>query len=146
MLFLRIVRLHLRVVGPSCGRKILPFFGATVHCKKDNYFPSPAGMSIIKLSLALFPAWDSLINDIPAGDGKIVILLYSVKVLVPVNGEIAISNSRYVVVLQVDDSLGVLHNRTAINSVEYTVPIFMYRKAVFRIRMFLGLLDPHPDP
>jgi hypothetical protein len=70
----------------------------------------------------------------------------SVNVLVPVNGEVAISNSRHVVVLQVDDSLGVLHNRTAIKSVEYTVPSFMYRKAVFRIRMFLGLLDPHPDP
>jgi hypothetical protein len=40
----------------------------------------------------------------------------TVNVLVPVNGEVAISNSSNVVILQVDDSLGVLHNRTVINT------------------------------
>jgi hypothetical protein len=40
-----------------------------------------------------------------------------------VNGEVAISNSRNIVVLQVDDSLRVLHNRTAINRVEYTAEV-----------------------
>jgi len=38
-------------------------------------FPSPAGMPLLKLSLAgnnkLFPARDSLVDDIPAGHGKI---------------------------------------------------------------------------
>jgi hypothetical protein len=42
-------------------------------------FPSPAGMSLTKLSLAagiikLFLARKSLVSDIPAGDGKIAIL------------------------------------------------------------------------
>jgi hypothetical protein len=60
----------------------------------------------------------------------------SVEVFVPVNGEVAISNSRHVVVLQVDDSLRVLHNRTAINSVEYTV-LYVQKNSV---------PDPHPDP
>ncbi len=43
--------------------------------KKVNDFPAPAKMSITKLSLAgvvkLFLARESLVNDIPAGDGKI---------------------------------------------------------------------------
>jgi hypothetical protein len=41
-------------------------------------FPSPAGMSLTKLSLGgnydviykLFPSMESLVSDIPAGDGK----------------------------------------------------------------------------
>jgi hypothetical protein len=41
-------------------------------------FPSPAGMSLTKLSLGgnydviykLFPSRESLVSDIPAGDGK----------------------------------------------------------------------------
>ena len=50
-----------------------------VHCKKMlMIFPSPAGMSLTKLSLGgnydviykLFPSRDSLVSDIPAGDGK----------------------------------------------------------------------------
>jgi hypothetical protein len=47
-----------------------------VHCKKElAIFPSPAGMSLTKLSLGgkktkLFPPRKSLISDIPAGDGK----------------------------------------------------------------------------
>jgi hypothetical protein len=47
-----------------------------LHCKKElAIFPSPAGMSLTKLSLGgkktkLFPPRKSLISDIPAGDGK----------------------------------------------------------------------------
>ncbi len=46
------------------------------HCKEElAIFPSPAGMSLTKLSLGgkktkLFPPRKSLISDIPAGDGK----------------------------------------------------------------------------
>jgi hypothetical protein len=47
--------------------------------KRFAIFPSPAGMSLIKLSLdgnnLNIPAQgDFLVSDIPAGDGKIVIL------------------------------------------------------------------------
>jgi hypothetical protein len=50
-----------------------------MHCKKGlAVFPSPAGMSLTKLSLggknlyktSLFPPRESLVSDIPAGDGK----------------------------------------------------------------------------
>jgi hypothetical protein len=47
-----------------------------LHCKKElAVFPSPAGMSLIKLSLggnnfSFFPPRESLVSDIPAGDGK----------------------------------------------------------------------------
>jgi hypothetical protein len=48
--------------------------------KRFVIFPSPAGMSLTKLSLGgnndvvykLFPPRESLVSDIPAGDGKIV--------------------------------------------------------------------------
>ncbi len=47
----------------------------SLHCKKRlAIFPSPAGMSLTKLSLAgnkLYPAKESLVSDVPAGDGKI---------------------------------------------------------------------------
>jgi hypothetical protein len=51
--------------------------GIILHCKKMLViFPSPAGMSLTKLSLAknihILPARESLVSDIPAGDGKIV--------------------------------------------------------------------------
>jgi hypothetical protein len=36
-------------------------------------------MSLIKLSIKLFPARDSLVSGIPAGDGKIAKLFYSVE-------------------------------------------------------------------
>jgi hypothetical protein len=51
-----------------------------IHCKKSlPIFPSPARMSLIKLSLGwnndvtykLFPPRESLVSDIPAGDGNI---------------------------------------------------------------------------
>jgi hypothetical protein len=49
-----------------------------LHCKKRlPIFPSPAGMSLTKLSLdgntviKFFPTRESLVSDIPAGDGKI---------------------------------------------------------------------------
>jgi hypothetical protein len=42
--------------------------------KRLSIFPSPAGMSLTKL----FPARESLVSDIPAGDGKIINLFYSV--------------------------------------------------------------------
>ncbi len=62
--------------------------GINVHCKKRlAIFPSPAGMSLTKLSMVgnnrpgskLFPAIESLVSDIPAGDGKIANLFYSVE-------------------------------------------------------------------
>ncbi len=50
--------------------------------KRLAIFPSPAGMSLTKLSLAgiikLFLSRESLVSDIPAGDGKIAYLFYSV--------------------------------------------------------------------
>ncbi len=56
-----------------------------VHWKKRlAIFPSQAGMSLTKLFLAwkiikLFPGRESLVSDIPAGDGKIDNLFYSVR-------------------------------------------------------------------
>ncbi len=56
----------------------------TLHCEKRfPIFPSPAGMSLTKLSLAgqkikLFPAREGSVSDIPAGDEKTAILFYSV--------------------------------------------------------------------
>jgi hypothetical protein len=54
----------------------------TVHCKKElANFPSPAGMSLTKLSLVvnnqIIPGQGEL-SDIPAGDGKMANLFYSV--------------------------------------------------------------------
>jgi hypothetical protein len=50
-----------------------------VHCKKWlSIFPSPAGMSLTKLFLAGFPARESLVSDILAGEGKMDNLFYSV--------------------------------------------------------------------
>jgi hypothetical protein len=52
--------------------------------KKVTIFPSPAGLSLTKLSLdgnnycTLFPARESLGSDIPAGDRKVAKLFYSV--------------------------------------------------------------------
>jgi hypothetical protein len=54
-----------------------------LHCKKWLlFFPSPARMSRTKLSLAgnFPPARESLVSDIPAGDGKNDYLFYSVKI------------------------------------------------------------------
>ncbi len=55
-----------------------------LHCKNRlAIFPSPGGMSPNKLSLAgnkkSFLAKTSLVSDIPAGDGKIANLFYSVR-------------------------------------------------------------------
>ncbi len=52
-------------------------FGIVLHCKKRSViFPSPAGMSLTKFSLAgnihILPDRESLVSDIPAGDRKIV--------------------------------------------------------------------------
>jgi hypothetical protein len=57
---------------------------STVHCKKRlQVFPSPAGMSLTKLSrpgiILLFPAWERLDSDIPTGDRKNYYLFYSVE-------------------------------------------------------------------
>jgi hypothetical protein len=54
-----------------------------IHCKKRlSIFPSPAGMSPTKSPwpgrIKLFPTRESLVVDIPAGDGKIIMLFYSV--------------------------------------------------------------------
>jgi hypothetical protein len=54
---------------------------SALHCKKRlSIFPSPAGMSLTKLSLTakLFPATVSSVSGIPAGDGKMGNLFYSV--------------------------------------------------------------------
>jgi hypothetical protein len=60
------------------------------HClrrrKSFSIFPSPAGMSLTKLSLgrnnlfmtSLFPPRESLVSDIPAGGGNIEKLFYGV--------------------------------------------------------------------
>jgi hypothetical protein len=56
------------------------------HKKSFSIFPSPAGMSLTKLSLggnnlyltSLFPPLESLVSDIPAGDGNIEKLFYGV--------------------------------------------------------------------
>jgi hypothetical protein len=52
------------------------------HCKKRLViFSSPAGMSLIKLSLAgnikNFWAMESMVSGIPAGDGKSLTFFYS---------------------------------------------------------------------
>ncbi len=52
--------------------------------KKVSNFPVPSGMSLTKLFLAvknikLLPGRESLVSDIPAGDGKIDNLFYSVR-------------------------------------------------------------------
>jgi hypothetical protein len=54
-----------------------------VHCKKRlSFFPSPAGMHLPNFPwpgiINLFPSRESLVCDIPAGDGKIIALFYSV--------------------------------------------------------------------
>jgi hypothetical protein len=58
-----------------------------MHSKKSfSIFPSPAGMSLTKLSLggnnlymtSLFPLREILVSDIPAGDGNIEKLFYGV--------------------------------------------------------------------
>jgi hypothetical protein len=61
-----------------------------LHCKKRfAVFPCPAGMSLTVQYQALpgqvnliFPARESLVCDIPAGDGKIDNLFYNVVILV----------------------------------------------------------------
>ncbi len=62
----------------------------SVHRKKSfSIFPSRAVMSLTKLSLdenndviyKLFPPRESLVSDIPAGDGNIEKLFYGVSVL-----------------------------------------------------------------
>ncbi len=62
----------------------------TLHRKKSiSIIPSPAGMSLTKLSLggnnlfiaSLFPPRESLVSDIPAGDGNIEKLFYGVMIL-----------------------------------------------------------------
>ncbi len=75
----------------TCGIALFNVFGATQYLwfYRDMYtvhrnesfsiFPSPSGMSLTKLSLdgnndviyKLFPPRESLVSDIPAGDGNI---------------------------------------------------------------------------
>ncbi len=55
-----------------------------LHCKKRlAVFQSPAGMSLTKLSLTgsnlIIPIRESLVSDIPAGDGKTNNFFYSVR-------------------------------------------------------------------
>jgi hypothetical protein len=47
--------------------------------KRYVIFPSPAGMSLTKLG-KIIPARESLVSDIPAGDGKIANLFFTVYV------------------------------------------------------------------
>ncbi len=65
--------------GSNCGAA----WAAIVHCKKRlSIFLSSAGMSMTKLSLAgnnlIIPVRQSLVSDIPAGEGKIVNAFYNV--------------------------------------------------------------------
>jgi hypothetical protein len=51
---------------------------AKLHCKKRlSFFSSPAGMSLSKVSLA--GKRESLVSDIPAGDGKNYNLFFSLR-------------------------------------------------------------------
>jgi hypothetical protein len=63
---------------PSCGEE--EYTGKLLHRKKSfSISPSPAGMLLTKLSLGgnndviykIFPPRESLVSDIPAGDGNI---------------------------------------------------------------------------
>jgi hypothetical protein len=57
-----------------------------IHCKKRfAIFPSLVGMSLIKLSLGRNKPRESLVSDIPATDGKIVNLSYSVCIILLVS-------------------------------------------------------------
>ncbi len=66
VLYVKLVQIH--VLNVRLHRK-----------KYFSIFPSPAGMSVTKLSLGgnndviykLFPPKESLVSDIPAGDGNI---------------------------------------------------------------------------
>ncbi len=76
--------LHSRLKGSSAGYvNPTDLILRALHCKKRlAILPSPAGMSHTKLSLAgnylVFPPRESLVSDIPAGDGKTADLFYSV--------------------------------------------------------------------
>ncbi len=64
---------------PSCMDSISAEHVTTVilyTVKRLAIFPSPAGMSLTIINL--FPAKESLVSDIPAGEGKIVNCYYSV--------------------------------------------------------------------
>jgi hypothetical protein len=70
-----------RNYAKSPSLELLVFASPHLHCKKSfSIFPSPAVMSLIKLSLfgnndviyELFLPRGSLVSDIPAGDGKLV--------------------------------------------------------------------------
>ncbi len=78
--------LRLCVELPACSSRsfshasVINAGWSVLHCKKSfSIFPSPAGMSLTKLSLggnnlymtSLFPPRKSLVIDIPAGDGNI---------------------------------------------------------------------------
>jgi hypothetical protein len=70
---------HLPTQLETQGRQIAVL--KKVHCKKRlAIFPSPAGMSTTKLSRVWnkFPARESLVSDIPTGDGKIANLFFTV--------------------------------------------------------------------
>jgi hypothetical protein len=54
-----------------------------LHCKKRlAIFPSPVGMSVVTNKLSLVGNNLSFVSDIPAGDGKIGNLFYSVAMLI----------------------------------------------------------------
>jgi hypothetical protein len=63
-------------IGCSVCVCVCAFNNYTVK-KRVSGFPSPAGMSFTKL-FPKFPARESLVRDIPAWDGKIANLFYSV--------------------------------------------------------------------
>jgi hypothetical protein len=69
-------------------KKVSSFASHRQHCKNSfSIFPFPAGMLLTKLSLGgnndviykLLPPRESLVSDIPAGDGNIEKLFYSVQ-------------------------------------------------------------------
>ncbi len=66
--------------------------------KRLSIFPSPAGVSLSLGAnspwaeiIKLFPPRESLVSDIPVGDGKIFNLFYSVQCIVPTNMQLVVA-------------------------------------------------------
>jgi hypothetical protein len=76
-------------------------FSVLVHCKnRFTIFPSPAGMSLTKLSLAAgnnLTSRESLVSDIPAWDGKIDNLFLHCTVLTPVHHNLSFFRAAHIV-------------------------------------------------
>jgi hypothetical protein len=80
---------YARVRASPSSSEGFAFLGIPVHCKKRlAIFPSPAGMSLTKLSLATgnnLTSRESFVSDIPAGTGKSNNLFFTVYSLLNYN-------------------------------------------------------------